>query len=63
MTAWHCLFADGPINDRRVLVAGGAGVVGHAAIQLAKRGGAEVIATISAPEKAALAEQAGADMS
>src|SRR6185437_462429 len=62
MTAHRCLFADGPINDRRVLVAGGAGAVGHAAIQLAKRGGAEVIATVSTPEKAALAEQAGADL-
>ena len=62
MTAHRCLFADGPINDRRVLVAGGAGAVGHAAIQLAKRGGAEVIATISTPKKAALAEQAGADL-
>ena len=36
--------------------------MGHAAIQLAKRGGAEVIATISTREKAALAEQAGADL-
>jgi NADPH2:quinone reductase len=62
MTAHRCLFADGPINDCRVLVAGGAGAVGHAAIQLAQRGGAEVIATISTPEKAALAEQAGADL-
>jgi NADPH2:quinone reductase len=62
MTAHRCLFADGPINDRCVLVAGGAGAVGHAAIQLAKRGGADVIATVSTPEKAALAEQAGADL-
>jgi NADPH:quinone reductase len=62
MTAHRCLFADGPINDRCVLVAGGAGAVGQAAIQLAKRGGADVIATVSTPEKAALAEEAGADL-
>jgi NADPH2:quinone reductase len=62
MTAHRCLFADGPINDHCVLVAGGAGAVGQAAIQLAKRGGADVIATVSTPEKAALAEEAGADL-
>jgi NADPH:quinone reductase len=62
MTAHRCLFDDGPINDRHVLVAGGAGAVGHAAIQLAKRGGAYVIATVSTQEKAALAEEAGADL-
>jgi NADPH:quinone reductase-like Zn-dependent oxidoreductase len=49
MIAHRCLFADGPINDRCVLVAGGAGAVGHAAIQLAKRGGASVIAAVSTP--------------
>ena len=34
LTAYHCLFADGPLTAR-VLVAGGAGAVGHAAIELA----------------------------
>jgi NADPH:quinone reductase len=43
-----------------VLVAGGAGAVGHAAIQLARWAGATVIATISGPAKAALATAAGA---
>lgn len=61
MTAHRCLYADGPIAGRQVLVAGGAGAVGHAAIQLAKRGGAYVIATVSSPVKAQLAEEAGAD--
>ena len=44
-----------------VLVAGGAGAVGHAAIQLAKWAGAKVITTVSSPEKASLANAAGAD--
>lgn len=61
MTAHRCLFADGPLDGRTVLVAGGAGAVGHAAIQLARAAGARVIATVSGPEKAAIAEAAGAD--
>jgi NADPH2:quinone reductase len=48
MTAWHCLFADGPLAGRTVLVAGGAGAVGSAAVALARRAGARVIATASA---------------
>ena len=39
----------------------GAGAVGHYAIQIAKKRGATVITTVSSPEKAALARQAGAD--
>src|SRR6266568_5372774 len=62
MTAHYCLFADGPVAGRTVLVAGGAGAVGHFAIELAKRAGACVIATVSGPEKAALAAKAGADL-
>ncbi len=45
---------------RTVLVAGGAGAVGHAAIQLARWSGATVVTTVSSPEKAALATAAGA---
>lgn len=60
MTAHRCLFADGPIAGKTVLVAGGAGAVGHFAIQLAKRAGATVITTVSSEEKAELARQAGA---
>jgi NADPH2:quinone reductase len=62
LTAHYCLFADGPVEDQTVLVAGGAGAVGHFAIELAKRAGARVITTVSSPEKAALAEKAGADL-
>jgi len=61
LTAHRCLFADGPIAGRTVLVAGGAGAVGHAAIELARRGGAHVIATISNETKAELARTAGAN--
>ena len=61
MTAHRCLFADGPVTGKTVLVAGGAGAVGHFAIELARRSGARVIATASGPEKAELARQAGAE--
>ncbi|WP_157428544.1 NADPH:quinone reductase [Agromyces salentinus] len=50
----------GALDGRTVLVAGGAGAVGHAAIQLARWAGATVITTVSSPEKAALATAAGA---
>lgn len=58
---------DGPIRlgpealeGRTVLVTGGAGAVGHAAIQLAVWAGATVVTTVSSDEKAALARAAGA---
>ncbi|MBM7503627.1 NADPH:quinone reductase [Agromyces aurantiacus] len=50
----------GALEGVNVLVQGGAGAVGHAAIQLARWAGANVIATVSSPRKAALAEAAGA---
>jgi NADPH:quinone reductase len=50
----------GALAGKVVLVAGGAGAVGHAAIQLARWAGATVITTISSPAKAALATAAGA---
>jgi len=62
MTAHRCLFADGPIGGKNVLVAGGAGAVGHFAIELAKRAGARVVTTVSGPRKADLAAKAGADL-
>ncbi len=62
MTAHRCLFADGPVEGKTVLVAGGAGAVGHFAIELAKHGGARVISTVSGPEKAKLAAKAAADL-
>lgn len=59
-TACHAVFADGDVTGQTVLVTGGAGAVGHYAIQLARWGGARVIATVSGPEKARAAEAAGA---
>src|SRR5258707_14861091 len=62
MTAWCCLFGDGPIAGQTVLVTGGAGAVGHYAVQLAKAGGARVIPTVSSPMKDMEARLAGADL-
>src|SRR5579871_1471073 len=61
MTAWCALFADGPVKDKTVLVTGGAGAVGHYAVQFAKWGGAKVIATVSSEAKAEQARRGGAD--
>ncbi|WP_328913062.1 MULTISPECIES: NADPH:quinone reductase [unclassified Streptomyces] len=52
--------APGALDGRTVLVAGGAGAVGNAAIQLARWAGATVITTVSSAEKATLATAAGA---
>jgi NADPH2:quinone reductase len=61
LTASYCLNADGPLPGQTVLVSGGAGAVGHAAIELAKfEDAGHVVATVSGPEKAKLAAAAGA---
>ena len=63
LTAYHAVTVDGGVVDKNILVAGGAGAVGHYAIQLAKlKGARQIIATVSGPEKAALAREAGADI-
>lgn len=63
LTAWHAVHVDGGVAGRTVLVAGGAGSVGHYAIQFARLAGARrIVATVSGPEKAALAKAAGADL-
>jgi NADPH:quinone reductase len=70
LTAYRCLtvaeggperLRPGALRGRTVLVAGGAGAVGHAAIQLARWADAHVIATVSSASKAELARAAGAD--
>jgi NADPH:quinone reductase len=69
LTAHLCLTASdtgprvlspGALSGRTVLVAGGAGAVGNAAIQLGLWAGAEVITTVSSEAKAELARAAGA---
>ena len=61
ITAYHALFADGPLDGQTVLVQGGAGAVGAAALSLAKAGRARTIATVSSAQKADVAREAGAD--
>ena len=60
-TAWQGVLLAGAREGSTVLVAGGAGAVGHYAIQFAKKRKAAVITTVSSPAKAELARQAGAD--
>jgi NADPH2:quinone reductase len=62
LTALHAVMMDGGVAGKAVLVAGGAGAVGHYAVQFASQlGAARVISTVSTPAKAALARDAGAD--
>jgi NADPH2:quinone reductase len=69
LTAHRCLtvaeslpdrLSPGSLTGRTVLVQGGAGAVGNAAVQLASWADATVIATVSSPRKAQLAAAAGA---
>ena len=62
LTALHAVLTDGGVAGQSVLVAGGAGAVGHYAVQFARLCGArQVIATVSSPQKAQHAMAAGAD--
>ena len=62
ITAWEALFdRAGLAAGQTVLIHAGAGGVGHVAIQLAKAVDAQVVTTVSTPEKASLARQLGAD--
>ncbi len=60
MTAHRCVFADGPVDGQTILVTGGAGRVGHYAIQWASQAGASVVATSSCPEDDQACIEAGA---
>ena len=61
MTAHRCVFADGPVAGKTILITGGAGRVGHYAIQWAHQAGARVIATASNDEDNEACVEAGAD--
>jgi NADPH:quinone reductase-like Zn-dependent oxidoreductase len=60
MTAHRAVFADGDVEDKTILITGGAGRVGHYAVQWASRAGANVITTASNPEDAETCRAAGA---
>ncbi|HHD7495640.1 TPA: NADPH:quinone reductase [Klebsiella oxytoca] len=62
ITAHRCLFADGDLRGKRVLVQGGGGAVGGATILLAKWAGAWVAATVGREAQAEVAREAGADL-
>lgn len=62
LTAWEALVDRARVQPGdKVLIHGGAGGVGHVAIQIAKMKGAHVTATVSSDEKAAIARDLGAD--
>lgn len=59
-TAHACVFGDGSVEGRTVLVSGGGGTVGAYAVTMARLGGARVIATAGGPATEARAREAGA---
>ena len=61
MTAHRCVTVDGPVGGLWVLVTGGAGRVGHYAIQWAKQFGARVLATASNADDTKACYEAGAE--
>lgn len=62
LTAWEALHERAQLAaGQQVLIHGGAGGVGHVAIQLAVAAGARVCTTVSSPEKAAFAQALGAE--
>jgi NADPH2:quinone reductase len=60
MTAHRAVFADGPVAGQTLLITGGAGRVGHYAIQWASQAGATVIATASNTADVESCKKAGA---
>ena len=63
ITAWEALFDRASLQrGQSVLIHGGAGGVGHVAIQLARHAGARVCATVGSDANARFAESLGADL-
>lgn len=62
MTAYRCVFANGPVKGQIVYVPAATGRVGAYAIQFAKWGGARVIASAGSPESCAVAVSLGAEV-
>jgi NADPH:quinone reductase len=63
ITAWEALYDRGRLQAiQTALIHGGAGGVGHVAIQLAKLRGARVCTTVSSPEKAEFVKSLGAEL-
>ena len=60
ITAHRAVHVAGPVDARTVLVQGGAGAVGSCAVRLARRGGANVIATVQSDAQVEAAKEAGA---
>jgi NADPH2:quinone reductase len=60
LTAVHAVLGQGPVTGKTVLVSGGAGTVGHLAVQVAAASGAEVIATARGEDAMKSVRDAGA---
>jgi NADPH2:quinone reductase len=60
ITAHRAVHGAGPVDDRTVLVQGGAGAVGSCAVALAHHAQARVIATVRSAADALVAKRAGA---
>jgi len=61
LTAWEAVHGEGSADGETLLIQGGAGAVGHLAVQFAAQAGKRVIASVSSADKAALALAAGAE--
>jgi NADPH:quinone reductase len=62
ITAWEALFQKAKLTkNKKILIHGGVGGVGHIAVQLARWKGAKIFTTVVDPEDFELAKSLGAD--